>query len=217
MASRLPMTHPGEKLPAIMSQPPPEQGMAVWVLQAGGWMGAGCSHAGGTAAVSALAAAGGQLTPWAKWEGGRKGKELQMGRIAGSAYLPCGVSPRKGRARRRQTLTASSPGAGGSQPPTPPPIHTTGSQFAAGEGCEPQTGTQGVPQCLAELKPILFSRTAPENQPRTTTVLVKQIDHHQRHRQSTQPGSPWLWRPKGSPPCPARWDCSLARGTSSYS
>lgn len=33
-----------------------------------------------------------------EWEGSRKGKELRMGRIGGSAYLPCGVSPRKGRA-----------------------------------------------------------------------------------------------------------------------
>lgn len=33
-----------------------------------------------------------------------------MGRIGGSAYLPRGVSLRKGRARHRQTLTASSLG-----------------------------------------------------------------------------------------------------------
>lgn len=46
-------------------------------------------------AVSASALAGRLL----EREGGRKGKELRMGRIGGSAYLPLGVSPRKGRAR----------------------------------------------------------------------------------------------------------------------
>lgn len=156
----------------------------------GGWMGAGCSRlcsGGGTTPVSALVAAGGRLAPWAEWEGGRKGKELRMGRIGGNAYLPRGVSPRKGRAGQgtgRYSWLAPQWGLAASHPTT----HPLGSQFAARGGCEPQTGTQGgihywgqgVPQCLAELKPNLFFRTAPENQPRTTMVPAKVGSHHHR-------------------------------------
>lgn len=177
------MTHPGEKLPAIGSQPLPEQGMVL-----GGWMGAGCSRpcsSGGTTPVFALPATGGWLAPWAEREGGRKGKELRMGRIGGNAYLPRRVSLRKGRAGHKQILLLA-PGWGltASNPTTCP----LGSQFAASRGCEPQTGTQRgihywgqrVPQHLAELKRNLFSRTAPENQPRTAMVPEKVGPHYHR-------------------------------------
>lgn len=100
-----------------------------------------------------------------------------MGRIGGNAYLPRGASPRKGRAGQgtgRYSWLAPQWGLADSHPTT----HLLGSQSAAKGGCEPQTGTQGgihywglgVPQHLAELKPNLFFRMAPENQPRTTMV-----------------------------------------------
>jgi len=72
---------------------------------------------------------------------------------------------------------------GGQLAASHPATHPTGPQFTAAEGCKPQTGIQGgghrwgrgVPQHPAELKPKLFPRTAPKNQPRTTTVLVRGV------------------------------------------
>lgn len=58
-----------------------------------------------------------------------------MGRIGGSAYLPRGVSLRKGRARHRQTLTASS--SGGLTAPDPA-THPTGSLPPARGSCKPK-------------------------------------------------------------------------------
>lgn len=58
-----------------------------------------------------------------------------MGRIGGSAYLPRGVSLRKGRARHRQILTASS--SGGLTAPDPA-THPMGSLPPARGSCKPK-------------------------------------------------------------------------------
>lgn len=119
------------------------------------------------------------------------GRQEREGAANGKNWRKClftrGVSPRKGRAGQgtgRYSWLAPQWGLAASHPTT----HPLGSQFAARRGCEPQTGTQegihywgpGVSQHLAELKPNLFFRTAPENQPRTTMVPAKVGCHHHR-------------------------------------
>lgn len=63
-----------------------------------------------------------------------------MGRIGGSAYLPRGVSLRKGRARHRPILTASS--SGGLAAPDPA-THPMGSLSPA-RRCKPKLGPREV-------------------------------------------------------------------------
>lgn len=86
-----------------------------------------------------------------RWEGGRKGKELLMGRIGGSAYLPLGASPRKGRAG----LDTQWDGDG------EPHSTSRGTRWIPEGRCQPRGGTQGGGRLKGWFEHDLFSRASP--------------------------------------------------------